>query len=380
MPGLPRARSLVLALAALGLGCSDDRVVVNLCNDGVIDADQVCLGSPPRAYTIGLDPIALRVADFDDDGLADVLVTGLDAEGVSGELRLSEGVSLGEAIDPGLYGCSAHPVSGDVDGDAFVDLLVATCEPQLLLFHGGPSGRLSGPDVIGLPVIPRIAALVDLEGDGDDDLAVLGDDDALHVLVADAPGIFAAGPATTMGGLGPQGFALVDADSDGLADLVLLSEAGLLYGRGEGGGAFAPPSALGGPAAPIGLSAADIDGDGHIDLLSRDGPEGDLVVLHGDGAGTFTEAARIEIDGALGPMLSADLDGDGDREILAAVADEPAIDVWRSREGGFAPVIRVELPVPADQLGIGDIDGDGAPDLVAATFAERTITVVLADP
>ncbi|MCA9636298.1 MAG: hypothetical protein KC420_09765, partial [Myxococcales bacterium] len=107
MPGLPRARSLVLALAALGLGCSDDRVVVNLCNDGVIDADQVCLGSPPRAYTIGLDPIALRVADFDDDGLADVLVTGLNAEGVSGELRLSEGVSLGEAIDPGLYGCSA---------------------------------------------------------------------------------------------------------------------------------------------------------------------------------------------------------------------------------------------------------------------------------
>ena len=48
-------------------------MVVNLCNDGVIDADQVCLGSPPRAYTIGLDPIALRVADFDDDGDLDLL-------------------------------------------------------------------------------------------------------------------------------------------------------------------------------------------------------------------------------------------------------------------------------------------------------------------
>lgn len=377
-----RPIALALALGCVGLvGCNEDRVVVRLCDDGFLDPDQVCLGGDPRTYPIGVDPVALRSADFDDDGLDDVLIAGIDVDGVAGELRLSDGASLGERSDAQIYGCSAHPVTGDVDGDPHVDLLLATCEPTLLLFHGTAAGGFTGPEVVAIPTTPKIAALVDLEGDGDDDLCVLGDDDTLYVLMAEAPGVYIAGPATALAGLQPLGFALVAVDGDRQADLVLLGAGGLHLARGLSDGSFAPIVEVGGPEAPIGLSAADIDADGSIDLLTRDGDDGDLVLLRGDGDGSFAEDGRIRLgERSSGPLLTADLDDDGDLDVIVGDPEKPRLTVWRRRDGDFAEPIDVTLTAPASQLAVGDLNGDGALDLIAATFSERTFTVLLANP
>jgi len=377
-----RSIALALALGCVGLvGCNEDRVVVRLCDDGFLDPDQVCLEGTPRTYPIAVEPVALRSADFDDDGLDDVLIAGLDVDGVAGELRLSDGATLGERSDAQIYGCSAHPVTGDVDGDPHIDLLLATCEPELLLFHGTAAGGFTRPELVAIPSTPKIAALVDLEGDGDDDLCVLGDDDTLYVLQAEAPGVYTSGPATQLSGLHPLGFALIDVDRDHQADLVLLGRAGLHLGLGLGGGSFSPLLKVGGPEAPIGLSAADIDADGSVDLLTRDGDDGDLVLLRGDGSGSFTEDGRITLGArSSGPLLTADLDGDGDLDVLVGDPEEPRITVWRRRDGDFAQPIDVALTAPASQLAVGDLNGDGALDLIAATFSERTFTVLLANP
>jgi len=377
-----RSIALAVALGSVGLvGCNDDNVLVRLCDDGVLDPDQVCLEGTPRTYPIAVEPVALRSADFDDDGLDDVLIAGLSVDGVAGELRLSKGATLGERSDAQIYGCSAHPVTGDVDGDPHVDLLLATCEPELLLFHGTAAGAFTDPQVVAIPTTPKIAALVDLEGDGDDDLCVLGGDDTLYVLLAEAPGVYTSGPATQLSGLQPLGFALVDVDSDRRADLVLLGARGLFLGRGLGGGSFSPLLEVGGPEAPIGLSAADVDADGSVDLLTRDGNAGDLVLLRGDGSGSFTEDGRITLGGrSSGPLLTADLDADGDLDVIVGDPEEPRITVWRRRDGDFARPIDVALAAPASQLAVGDLNGDGALDLIAATFSERTFTVLLANP
>ncbi len=374
-------RLFAFALLFAVAGCADDRVVVRLCNDGFLDADQVCFDGTPRTYAIGIDPVALRSADFDGDGLGDVLIAGLSADGVAAELRLSEGSALGEIADAGVHGCSAHPTSGDIDGDLHIDLLLATCAPELLLFHGSPDGHFTGPETVAIPTTPRIAALIDLDDDDDDDLVVLGADDALHVLLADAPGLYTPGPTTLMTGESAKNFALIDVDGDRIADLTIESADGLRHARGLGDGSFGQIRLIDGPPIPLGLLAADIDGDNNIDLLTRDGDDGDLVLLAGDGNGGFVEHNRIDLEGrSSGPILSADLDADGDREVIFGDPEEPTILIWRRRDDGFAPPIEVELVAPASQLAISDLNGDGALDLVAATFRERSFTVLLANP
>jgi protein involved in polysaccharide export with SLBB domain len=138
-----------------------------------------------------------------------------------------------------------------------------------------------------------------------------------------------------------------------------------------------------------GLNAADINGDGHLDLAAGTYRDGVRLFL-GDGRGGFREdeAARRGLnadDGSAagGPasppkeasfwqVLPVDVDGDGRIDIVAGSLDNRGLRAWLNRgEQGWAPLTET-YPDIGTYYGLvaADLDTDGRPDMVAAHFGE----------
>ncbi len=189
-----------------------------------------------------------------------------------------------------------------------------------------------------------------------------------------------AGSWTLPGGLVPLGLGAADVDGDGRDDLVLQFPEGgpgawrLWKSRSDG--SFEESSLPLDPGASIAL-LADLDGDSDVDLLART-PAGRQVLLN-DGHGVFT--AEPPEGPAPGPAALGDLDGDGRADLVWTGARNPA-DPRRARlyvaagdgRGGFGPEKEIvwETGVDANDGGlpvVADFDRDGHADvLVGLSF------------
>jgi hypothetical protein len=191
---------------------------------------------------------------------------------------------------------------------------------------------------------PTIAAAADINGDGKTDVFAsvsTGATDAtstsqLELFLSKGDGTFQA-PAiintVANPGLSFSGPLLTDINKDGKPDLLYLGEttdaqAELGISIGNGDGTFAAPTILnlgGGDAIRgAGITTADFDGDGNLDLALLDA--GDLSgIYYGKGDGTFTSVPfngnsypKDLINLAVGgPAIAGDFNQDGKPDILA---------------------------------------------------------------
>jgi hypothetical protein len=385
---------MALALTAT-LGCVDRRIGLVDCEDGYLQAGEVCLGDAGDLRRADFQPLAMQVADFDGDEHLDVLMLGVVEWSVTSVLMPGDGTGrLGDGRDSNVHGCSAYPIPGDLDGDAAADLLVAECGPSMLIFSGGTEGFGPGRSV-ATGAVPRTSSIFDVDRDGRNDIVVLGADDAgvvtMNVARADGQGGFAP-PASSavselLPGFDPWSFGVEDIDEDGLVDALLVdtseSGGGFALARGKGDGTFGPPEPIPADVSPAGAWLRDFDGDDHLDLLVRDHAAPELVLLQGDGRGGFVPGARTERDEAT-PLASAaigDLDGDGRDDLVFGYPGDTILEVrLGEKDGSFGEPSELEAGGEPQQIALGDLDEDGALDLVVGTFADGGIRVILARP
>lgn len=152
--------------------------------------------------------------------------------------------------------------------------------------------------------------------------------------------------------------------------LVVPTENKGIHAHGEGGDSlWHLPETTGNPPLRIrgGMAAADVDGDGIVDLFGASG-YGIFRVSHGGGL-VYEHNTGDDFPGG---VILADADQDGKAEIYAASRDDAFL--WRFDADTGVPVWKVPLyAIPdtysAGSVAVGDINGGGRDEIVLGDSA-----------
>ena len=253
-------------------------------------------------FAAGPDPVALVAGDFNGDGKTDLAVSspgvsdGHANDNAFGSVDILMGLGNGTFRAPRAYFAGIGPgnlVAGDLTGDGRTDLAVvdspSSFDPStsplakragFSILPGRGDGTFQPPIFYATAGSPTQVAIGDLNGDGRPDLAI--------GVAGDPNGLAGGGPGHV--------------------------EFRLNLGRG----AFGTPTRYGLDGNPEGLALADLNDDGHLDLLAATSLavtnfvyEGGLDALAGDGRGRFGERASSIGYSTPFALALADLNGDG---------------------------------------------------------------------
>ncbi|RYE86190.1 MAG: VCBS repeat-containing protein, partial [Myxococcales bacterium] len=325
--------------------------------------------------TKGQIPSDLAIADVDGDGKADLLASNARQKDLpSGMLVAASTVSLfrgqggGKFAAPTMTGVGAGPralVVGDMNGDGKPDLVTLSTSVNFQLNAvtvalGSGTGTFPNTTTLESTFPMTFLGVQDVNGDGRPDIVGVGGT-TFNVWLAGADGAFApALQAPAEGDAGGHRARLADIDHDGHVDLLYPGD-GVAWHRGHGDGTFGPVRQFGMASQDIGV--ADVDGDGHLDVLGDS-----IALMRGVGDGTF-HASRITADAFGGQGHPGSYNGDSRSDLLDIRPQGlPARACIRlAQTDGFLGPGTCESfwSVQAtDLVTAGDINGDGLLDAV----------------
>ena len=356
---------------------------------GVVLGNGDATFQPPAVLAPSGDAVDSAIVDLDEDGALDlVVVTSSPNELVrflgNGDGTFQAPVASGLPADP-----SAVDV-GDVNRDGHVDVGWSSVAADIasVWFGAGDGTFPSTRDVdIGAGHDPRRLSLSDMDGDGASDLVLLnvnggdscfcGGDVALYY--GDGLGELLGNDDIDVGA-DPDLCRAADLDGDGHADLVVLNPEldSFAVALGNGDGSFAAPLTYGvGPGdRPSWFAVGDVSGDGVPDVVTSNSLSQDVSVVLGVGGGAFGGATVLPAGGATPRGVElGDATGDGVVDLLVATQLSNAVAIHAGLGGGAfaAPVLIPTHPAPSE-IEIGLVDGDNLPDLVTANLLTSAVS------
>jgi len=340
-------------------------------------------------------------------------------------------------------------VAADFNHDGKLDLAVTLQdEGRVAILLGRGDGSFLVPHKVRAQAAIELA-VGDLNNDGNLDMVVTrntGVTGRLNVYLGNGDGTFAYQPGFYPTGHAPIGVVVADFNGDGILDVAIANHwsqgegNGSVFIRfGQGDGQFGPFVRYDVAGHPFGLATADLNGDGHPDLVVSEFnnaspfPKHSLIVFLNNGDGTFHQGAKyLPGDAETHDVAVADLNHDGKLDLVVpidqsvavllgngdgtfrrpafysttslgqactgvVVADfnldgildiafvmfngDPVADsglLYGNGDGTFGPPIPILDNLDGgESLTAGDFDNDGAPDLVIPILFQKKIAVLL---
>lgn len=413
--------------------------------------------APPEYFRLDWDTHGLRIADVNGDKLNDIIVFNNARARIECLLQRPAGAPVPppSEAEPNELTNSARFESrplltekkifalevGDLNKDGRTDLVYYGDPRELVVVYQNDKGQW-GPrrafDIADGATNQGAVAVGDINGDGRDDIVLLGHDavyfiyqnaqgkldaplreagapeGAFAVLVKDFNGdkrqdlvYFCAGESAPLcfrfqsadGRLGPEvrckapairGLATADVDADGAEELIAIQMTSgrmLIY-------KLAIEPAAGGPLdgaleryaftstggrRPRVIALAPFTDPKRPDILSADPDAAELELFIQTRPGQWSRRVTFPSLQGVVDIAAADLDGDGRPEVLLLSPDESTLGLARFEPNGRISFPRA-LPVAGKPvcMALADIDTDGRTDIlyVAATEKERALCVL----
>jgi len=338
----------------------------------------------------GIEPFPFAVADYNGDGIVDLLVSG----GQFGPLLALFGRTdrtFDQRHSDGSLPIGADGLSGDINGDGRADLVLPSYGRGIVtLAMGRGDGTFDGPlflsmgESSGGPL-----AVGDMNGDARTDLLTLAFPDAAGGL----PGLFSflgradfgsAAPLRTDASRFGETLLLGDFNTDGRPDAAILglTSPALSVLSGNGDGTFGAAVGYADGAYPAGLAAGDFNGDGRIDLAITDTRFDSVSIRLQQGDGTFGPESKYTPIPAPGAVAAADLNGDGILDlVIANVGWDSVLASVTIMNGAGDGTFFFSTTLPTGfspaAIAVADFNGDRVPDLAIGNASSGYVSIIM---
>jgi len=353
-------------------------------------------------------PLALAIADVNGDGRPDVVsANGGRSRSVTAFLNDS-GSESGFDPEPIRVGSTNVRTdqllsAGDLDGDGLLDLVLANGAITAFFQRRSPDemgGLFDGVDPLDERSAPPnlvSPTLTDMDGDGDDDIVVASTVlDLVATILQTAPRRFDPRPIRVGAGqiTDPSAVGAADLDGDGTVDLFAAGKSSAdgtkratrVFLQARGRELSPDPLVLGRDAGvePNTMAAGDLDRDGDVDLVSVNRCQSTLSLFFQASPSVFPSTPS-PVSGTRGSLpfsaALADIDGDGAVEILSANEGSHDVSIFKRNDSGAFELWGDSIPAAPNgrprAVATGDIDGNQTLDVVVGENGGNAIRVFL---